>query len=390
MKSLHWITVMTLVVMLLLVPAGAVWADSPPARFGHSMVNINGNIYMFGGLVPGNPNPKSDLWGYHSAFSTWSQIFAAGSTPPGRHSHTATAIDGKMYVVGGMNAMYQPLADLWEFHSVDNTWGQVLAANPPPARAFQGATGVGDQLVVVGGIVTGGSPSSETWVLDTVGSSWTQGQDFPGLGYADSMASYNGKAYMIGHTEGQIHVYDVALDTWTTIPATGGALSTITAAGDAGVPAARVLALTAQTADTAWLMGGEDVMTADTLGDAWELDLATATWTQSADLPEPLRHSAAAILGSGGALGQDRMKATAAASVQILIFGGLDDQGNVVGETWSYTPAGTPTPTPTPPVPVGGVIVPVSKLGLVAPWMGLASLASLAALTIALVRRRRS
>ena len=41
-----------------------------------------------------------------------------------------------------------------------------------------------------------------------------------------------------------------------------------------------------------------------------------------------------------------------------------------------------------PPVPVGGIAVPVNKLGLVAPWLGLAALASLAALTVALVRRR--
>jgi len=45
---------------------------------------------------------------------------------------------------------------------------------------------------------------------------------------------------------------------------------------------------------------------------------------------------------------------------------------------------------PTPfPEPVGGIIVPVNKLGLVAPWMGLVALGSLAALAIAVVRRRR-
>ena len=44
----------------------------------------------------------------------------------------------------------------------------------------------------------------------------------------------------------------------------------------------------------------------------------------------------------------------------------------------------------TPPVPIGGIVVPVNKLGLVAPWLGLVALASLAALTVALVRRRRS
>ena len=41
-------------------------------------------------------------------------------------------------------------------------------------------------------------------------------------------------------------------------------------------------------------------------------------------------------------------------------------------------------------LPVGGIVVPVNKLGLLAPWLGVAALASLATLTVALVRRRRS
>lgn len=40
-------------------------------------------------------------------------------------------------------------------------------------------------------------------------------------------------------------------------------------------------------------------------------------------------------------------------------------------------------------IPVGGYVVSVNKLGLLAPWLGLAALASLAALTVALVSRRR-
>ena len=40
--------------------------------------------------------------------------------------------------------------------------------------------------------------------------------------------------------------------------------------------------------------------------------------------------------------------------------------------------------------PVGGIVVPVNKLGLVAPWIGLAALASFAALGVVLARRRRS
>lgn len=45
----------------------------------------------------------------------------------------------------------------------------------------------------------------------------------------------------------------------------------------------------------------------------------------------------------------------------------------------------------TPPLePVGGIVVPVDKLGLLMPWMGLVTLAGLAALGVALVRRRRN
>jgi hypothetical protein len=39
--------------------------------------------------------------------------------------------------------------------------------------------------------------------------------------------------------------------------------------------------------------------------------------------------------------------------------------------------------------PVGGIAVPVDKLGLLAPWLGLAALALFATLTVGLVRRRR-
>jgi len=47
-------------------------------------------------------------------------------------------------------------------------------------------------------------------------------------------------------------------------------------------------------------------------------------------------------------------------------------------------------PPPPPPEPIGGIIVPVNRLGLVAPWLGLAALASFATLGVALVRRRRA
>ena len=40
--------------------------------------------------------------------------------------------------------------------------------------------------------------------------------------------------------------------------------------------------------------------------------------------------------------------------------------------------------------PVGGIVAPVDKLGLVAPWLGLVGLAGIVALGVVVVRRRRN
>ena len=52
------------------------------------------------------------------------------------------------------------------------------------------------------------------------------------------------------------------------------------------------------------------------------------------------------------------------------------------GDRWEVDLHVPPTPTP---IPVGGVIVPVNRLELLAPWVGLIALAFLTALTVALV-----
>jgi len=67
-----------------------------------------------------------------------------------------------------------------------------------------------------------------------------------------------------------------------------------------------------------------------------------------------------------------------------------DDRNNDDAEIYYTNYMGAPCAPPPPPEPVGGIVVPVNKLGLLAPWLGLAALAALAALGFALVRKRRS
>ena len=292
-------------------------ADSPPARFGHSMVNINGDIYLFGGLVPGNPNPQNDVWEFHSGTNTWSEVFAA-CPPPGRYSHAATGVDDKMYITGGMDDEGNTLDDLWEYDNEANSWSEVLASCPLPARSDHSLDALPDgSIVAIGGMGSAHTPLSDTWVYDTVASSWTQRTDFPGPyggAYGSSTAVHGNKVYVSGTTD-DVYVYDVITDSWTTITPGGT------------TPPNRVLGASAQVGSSTveYLFGGEDE-NGNILSDIWEFDYGTDTWTRKTDMPVALSRFAAATFEAQSQ------------SQHVLLFGGLQSDGKPSNQTFEYIP----------------------------------------------------
>jgi hypothetical protein len=70
----------------------------------------------------------------------------------------------------------------------------------------------------------------------------------------------------------------------------------------------------------------------------------------------------------------------------LVVWQGDDDTAPLVDEELEIFGQRFVKPLP---LPVGGVIVPVNEMGLLAPWLGLVALAALAALTVGLVRRHR-
>jgi hypothetical protein len=76
--------------------------------------------------------------------------------------------------------------------------------------------------------------------------------------------------------------------------------------------------------------------------------------------------------------------------VTITITDGGDGDYDLTANGAITEPGGPGQPPPPPPVPIGGIIVPVNKLEFVASWLALAALVVLAALAVALARRRRA
>jgi len=76
--------------------------------------------------------------------------------------------------------------------------------------------------------------------------------------------------------------------------------------------------------------------------------------------------------------------------ITITITDGGDGDDDLVANGVITEPGGPGQPPPQPPVPVGGIIVPVNRLELLASWLGLAALVVLAALAVALIWRRKT
>lgn len=307
--------------------------NSPSARFGHSAVHINGKVYLYGGKNP-SQGVLGDLWVYQSDPPQWTQrTITATNKPAARYKHAAAVSGGKMYVFFGRDGQGNLLSDVWVHDPISNTWTQKNpgGAEKPPARELHTATTLADGRIIVNGgkdnlaIVDG-----FVWIYDPQNDTWQKGLECPPGGrYSHGSQTIGGKVYFFAGTSSQgatneVWVYDPANNTCTKItPITFGA------------PPKREFVQTASNGrNTVWMFGGQShtgmsaaglLAPSAILQDAWALYLSndTAWWTQESSGAPAVMQSATAYLPATG---------------QVLLFGGRDTGGNVVNQTWAYTP----------------------------------------------------
>eukprot|EP00064_Thunnus_orientalis_P006896 superscaffoldBa00000739_g6915 len=68
---------------------------------GHSSVAVGDNIYVYGGMLEGNPT--DDLMVFNTAKMKWKVPLYVGIPPARRHGHTAFILHSHLYVFGGKN-----------------------------------------------------------------------------------------------------------------------------------------------------------------------------------------------------------------------------------------------------------------------------------------------
>ena len=132
-------------------PATDTWtrkADLPEPRYLHTAGVVDGKIYIIAGSWQAG-TASSAVFAYDPATDTWERK-ADAPTARSWQSPTAGVVDGRIYVIGGDAG--PPDADVEEYDPATDTW--TTRADMPTPRGALSTTALNGKIYVIGGTVT--------------------------------------------------------------------------------------------------------------------------------------------------------------------------------------------------------------------------------------------
>jgi len=128
--------------------------EKNPFSFGHSAININDNLLVFGGFADAD-TVNSCLLMSDTHGGKFSKLKVRGDIPDARERHTASLIGKKVYIFGGYNRsgeLYYNTLHVFESESLTWTALQPMG-NPPEKRCGHTASVVDGKIWIFGGRV---------------------------------------------------------------------------------------------------------------------------------------------------------------------------------------------------------------------------------------------
>jgi N-acetylneuraminic acid mutarotase len=207
--------------------ANGAWTECQPMptpRFSHTASVVDGRIYVIGGGGLAKRGPYlSIVEVYDPKTGSWSR---KADMPTARHGHAASVVNGRIYVVGGELAAQASLNVVEEYDPAADAWKR--KAPMPTRRTFHCAGTVNGMIYVLGGITA--PYDGVAWnpagvdAYDPVRDTWTtKGKmALPRAGAAACVI--DSKIYVMGGVSGffpdnpalaTVEVYDPAAGAWT-------------------------------------------------------------------------------------------------------------------------------------------------------------------------------
>ena len=233
-------------------PAANTWTSIPnkpgSAVENPAAVGYNGKFYVFDGATSGTSGAVTDAYVYDPGANTWTQL---APDPVARSGATAEAMNGLIYVVGGMNGSAVSMASMDIYNPATNTWKSGPAMSTPrdnPGSAvLMDPTNTFQELYVVGGRYEKGKKESQIVnpdlntmeIYNPNTNSWSAGPPIPTGRRAMAVGTINGMMQVVGgertggnSTYPENEQYNPLTQTWTELaqmlpPRQGMAFATI-------------------------------------------------------------------------------------------------------------------------------------------------------------------
>ena len=375
-KEVHmirqWYAFALALVIMLSVNAGAVMANQaimqenqpasflpawePPARYGHSMVDLNGKAYLFGGatafisdtlriassVAVNGHAPASMLLNNISIFdpdlTVWTPEEPANNPPAPRYKHSAVALGERMYILFGEGESGL-LQDIWVYDPLSKEWREqvVSSISKPAARSGHTSVVLYGQIFLYGGKTATGVVN-DMWSFNLRSQTWTQRENggIPVYGHTAVVDDTGGKMYVFGGSNpdgsyrNDLLSYDLNTQQWENIAVQGD------------LPSPRAFHVSVYEANKIKISGGRGYNSSGVLtdlDDVWEFNTVAVKWTPKAKVSPHSFSSAVVVPKSSGNLSQFQnlgLAPRATSGTVILFFGGLRD-GQTIAETFEYT-----------------------------------------------------
>jgi N-acetylneuraminic acid mutarotase len=273
--------------------SGDTWAPLPNVSTGAiqetAVVAVGTDVYVIGGFM--GVTPQTQVLVFDTVQSSWR---AVRPLPVEMHHANAAVVDGKIYVLGGMQLVgfnFVAIGNTYEYDPARDEW-TAKAAMPAGAERGSAFVGVVDGKVYLAGGLVGGTAVDLVSSYDPVGDEWTHPlAPLPVARDHGVGAAIGANLFAIGGREGAITAlvdrvdrYDPVGDEWTSrapmITARGGTA--------AGVIDGRII-----------VVGGEGntAVTSGVFPHTESYDPVADTWTSLAPMTTPRHGMGAAAVG---------------------------------------------------------------------------------------------
>jgi N-acetylneuraminic acid mutarotase len=333
-------------------------SNIPGARdFSISWIDASGNLWLFGGRLPGFTN-INDLWKYTPSTNQWTWVSGSnvisqtgvygtqgvGSTSniPGARAFSISWIDasGNLWLFGGIGFdSTDPgvrLNDLWKYTPSNNQWTWVSGDNTGGSSGVYGTQGVGSINNKPGGRGQGRA----TWI-DASGNLWL----FGGVGF-DSANPAAGRL-------NDLWKYTPSNNQWTWVSGANtrnqvGVYGTQGVGSTSNIPGGRSNPISwFDTFGNLWMFGGQGFAATSVVGalnDLWEYTPSNNQWTWVSGANVINQSGVYGTLGTGAASnvpgGRQGSISWIDTSGNYWMFGGvgLDSAGttDLLNDLWQY------------------------------------------------------